>query len=135
MPIFLDTIVTPKGTTLAAPHNQALIAIPGSLSLVRFHVPPGPRGELYLRLLWGGVQILPARAGTWFRPDNVTLEYTLRPGLIIGPGAVLFYMQGASPRANYPHTVDFELHIDSGQSVLSFSDLTDATLQNRLQDL
>jgi len=110
MATFLETLTVPAGTPLDTPVQQELIITPGVALVARLYVPPGPRGELYLRLLHRGVQLAPARAGTWWRLDNITVSYPL--DVQVSSGDNFFYLQGASPSASFGHTVDFEVVTD-----------------------
>lgn len=121
MPSFLSTLTVPRGTSLDAPASQSLEIVPGTLDTLRLFVPPGPRGEVYLRLRHGGVQLAPARAGTWWRPDNAVIAVPL--GVQVGEGDAIIYLDGASPGANFEHSIIFEAIVLPGGSTLSSSGL------------
>jgi len=128
MATFLETLTVPLGTPLDTPVQQELIVTPGSVVALRLYVPPGPRGELYLRLLHRGVQVLPARTGTWWRLDNVVLTQPL--DVVVLKGDAFFYLQGASPTASFNHSVDFELIVDPSEKATPA--LSASTLLERL---
>lgn len=88
----------------------ALDVMPGRAVSLRVLVPPGPRHEVYLRFLHGRAQIAPCRVGMWFRPDDVLLVYPLDYEVPVGE--TRFYLEGASPDANFDHAFDFEVLID-----------------------
>jgi hypothetical protein len=113
MATYLATLTVPAGTALTSPVRQELKVIPGTVTRLRLYVPPGPRHEVYLRLAHGGVQILPARAGTWWRPDAVTLDYDMN--YQVGDGDAVFHLEGASPLATFQHSFDFELRVADTQ--------------------
>jgi hypothetical protein len=106
---FDSTLTIPAGTDLHSPVSQRVDVLPGLVEMVRIFAPPGPRRECYLRLIHGTAQIAPARAGQWWRPDQVVIEIPL--GRKVPPGETVFYLEGASPNANFSHSFDFELQI------------------------
>lgn len=110
---FIATLSIPAGTTLVAPARQELVTVAGQLLALRLYVPPGPRGEVYLRLMWRGVQIAPARIGTWWRPNDAILTHPLDQ--VVSKGDAVFYLEGASPNANFVHAIDFELLVAPAQ--------------------
>lgn len=117
MAVFLERLTVPKLTPLATPVSQSLAVVPGTVTQLRLYVPPGPRGTVYLRLLHRGVQVLPARSGTWWRPDNANIPYLVN--VPVAPGDEEFFLEGASPNAQYEHNIDFELTVrvaDDGQT-------------------
>lgn len=131
MASFLGTLRTPATTPLSEPAEAELKVTSGKLINVRLYVPPGPRGELNLRLKHRGVQLLPARIGTWFKPDNITIDYKMDYDIMAGDE--IFYLEGASPTANFNHTVDFELTVIEPEATVTITGR--AGLLGRLQEV
>ena len=131
MAIFLARLTVPSATPLASPVSKELQTIVGQLVNLRLYVPPGPRGELYLRFFHRGVQVAPALAGTWWRPDDVVLNFPL--DYPITKGDTVFYLQGASPIASFQHAVDFELTIQPGNPAQTIGQ--PSSLLSRIGDL
>lgn len=111
MAVYVGTLTVSAGVALASPTAEEITLEQGQLLLLRLYIPPGPRGEVYLRFLHRGVQLLPARHGTWWRPDNLVIDYPFQPGYPVPSGDIVFSLEGASPTANYPHSIIFECHI------------------------
>lgn len=131
MAIFLARLTVPAATPLTTPASQELQTIAGQLINLRVYIPPGPRGELYLRLFHRGVQIAPSRVGTWWRPDNVVLNFPL--DYPISKGDTIFYLQGVSPTASFQHAVDFELFVQPGNPAQAIGQ--PSGLLSRISDL
>lgn len=58
------------GTAQASPALVSLAVIPGQIDLIRWRVPPGPRGLFGWQLSMGGVQVIPENSGQFIIADN-----------------------------------------------------------------
>lgn len=58
------------GTTKASPATVPLSVLPGIIDLIRWRVPPGPRGTFGWQLGMGGVQVIPENAGQFIVADD-----------------------------------------------------------------
>ena len=58
------------GVAKAAPMTVSLAVMAGTIDLIRWRVPPGPRGNLGWYLSMGGVQVIPENDGNFIVADN-----------------------------------------------------------------
>lgn len=58
------------GTPSASPATVSLAVMAGQIDLIRWRVPPGPRGTFGWQLTMGGVQVIPENAGQFIIADN-----------------------------------------------------------------
>jgi hypothetical protein len=102
--VFSATITA--GTAQAAPMVVALNVIAGQIGLIRWRVPPGPRGHLGWQLTMGGVAVIPENLGAFIVADD---EYdTIQVAGLPDSGAwqVTGYNTGT-----FNHTVYLDFHV------------------------
>ena len=66
----LFTATVPAGTAKATPATIALAVGVATVEVIRWRVPPGPRGELGWQLAMGGLSVIPAGQGNWIVADD-----------------------------------------------------------------
>ena len=113
MPVipFQESLTIPAGTAVTNPETQEVTVVPGRAVLLRLYVPPGPRGEVSLWFNHQSSQLAPAPPGSWDALDGVTLEVPLQYDVF--DGEEIFTLLGASPNANFDHTIDFEVLVET----------------------
>lgn len=94
------------GTALATPMRVALSVLPGTIDLIRWRVPPGPRGTFGWQLTMGGVQVIPENSGQYIIADN-EYDSIFVSGL---PDSGAWQVTGYNTGANN-HTVYLYFHV------------------------
>jgi hypothetical protein len=94
------------GTPQASPAVTSLAVIPGQIDLIRWRVPPGPRGTFGWQLTMGGVQVIPENAGVFIVADNEYDDIQVS-GL---PDSGAWQVTGYNTGANN-HTVYLDFHV------------------------
>lgn len=99
-PVYVPAnIVTPSGTTIAAPQTTVLDVGAGVLEEVELQIPAGHVGVTGLRLLLAGQQVLPwDDATSWIVGDNFHRIFTMGVQIDRGFTAQTYNV------GNYPHT-------------------------------
>lgn len=102
--VFQATITA--GTAQATPMRVGLAVMAGTIDLIRWRVPPGPRGEMGWLLSMGGVQVIPENSGSYIIADNE--EDTIAVAGLPDTGAwqVTGYNIGT-----YNHTIYLYFHV------------------------
>lgn len=95
----------PAGTAKASPVTVDLSLGPFYTNMIRWRVPPGPRGNLGWYLAMGGVQVLPQNAGGWIVADDEYDEWTIENLPDSGAWQLIGYNTGS-----YSHTVYLDFH-------------------------
>lgn len=95
----------PAGTPKSALVTVALSLGPFYTDMIRWRVPPGPRGNLGWYLAMGGVQVLPQNAGGFIVADDEYDEWTIENLPDSGAWQLVGYNTGI-----YNHTVYFDFH-------------------------
>lgn len=95
----------PAGTPKSAPHTVALSLGPFYTNMIRWRVPPGPRGNLGWYLAMGGVQVLPQNAGSFIVADDEHDEWEIEGLPDSGAWQLVGYNTGT-----YDHTVYLDFH-------------------------
>jgi hypothetical protein len=119
------------GTLKAAPMVVGLAVMPGTIDLIRWRVPPGPRGNLGWVLSMGGVQVIPENTGNYIVADNETDSIAVS-GL---PDSGAWQLTGYNTGVN-DHTVYLYFHVTptavglAGGDVTAGFPLSDADLQS-----
>ena len=109
MPSYLFSLAVPAGTTEAAPVEQVVELAPGNLKAVTFLFPPGPRGEVGVRLLHNRHTLYPSRNNQWFAWDAGEVKVELDHELIQGETSLV--IQAKSPTANFAHDIGVKLDL------------------------
>jgi len=94
------------GTPAASPMLVNLSVLPGQIDLIRWRVPPGPRGTLGWQLSMGGVQVIPENAGGFVVADN-EYDNIIVSGL---PDSGAWQVRGYNTGTNN-HTVYLYFHV------------------------
>ena len=100
-------------------NSATLLSTPGVLSSVALFFPPGPQGEVALRLLHNRSQLLPARMGQWLNWDSGVVTIALN--FPLGEKDYQCVLQAKAPNANYAHElmVKFDVAPNSAYNPLS----------------
>jgi hypothetical protein len=112
-------VLTPAGTTVAAPLTTSL-AMPGRIvRSIRVRVPPGPAGSVGFALVSGGQQMIPEAAGTYLVMDDEVVDWPLTDQLETGAWQLRTYNVG-----RWDHTLYLTFLLDpiegqGGPSVLT----------------
>lgn len=110
------TATVPAGTPKAAPVTVALSLGPFFTDMIRWRVPPGPRGNLGWYLAMGGVQVLPQNAGGWIVADDEYDEWAIENLPDSGAWQLVGYNTGT-----YDHTVYLDFHTTSVAGSVNFT--------------
>lgn len=104
--VFRETATITAGTAQATPMTVNIPTVAGIVDLIRWRVPPGPRGNLGWQLAMGGVQIIPENAGGFIVADNEFDEIQVAGLPDSGVWQVVGYNTGS-----FNHTVYLDFHI------------------------
>lgn len=104
--VFSFAATVPAGTSIAAPHTVALTMPAVIIDIVRWRVPPGPRGHLGWFLSMGGVQVIPEAAGSYVIADNESDDWTVSDLPDSGAWQLTGYNTGT-----FDHTVYLYFHV------------------------
>lgn len=102
----------PAGTTAAAPVTVSLPVGANQIDMIRWRVPPGPRGHLGWFLAMGGVQVLPSVAGEYLIADDEEASWSITGLPDSGAWQLIGYNTGT-----YDHTVYLQFHVTPLQLV------------------
>ena len=94
------------GTPKATPMTVNIAIDPGVVDIIRWRVPPGPRGNLGWQLAMGGVNVIPETAGTWIIADNEYDSIAVANLPDSGAWQVIGYNTGTND-----HTIYLDFHI------------------------
>lgn len=108
---FSGALVIPAGTPASAPATSEIVTAPGRAILLRLFVPPGPRGEVSLYLQYMERRVAPVPPATWDNLDDDLIDWPL--DLPLPAAETRFTLAGSSPFANFPHTISWEIHVDT----------------------
>jgi hypothetical protein len=108
---FGAALTIPAGTPDDAPAESEVVTAPGRAILLRVFVPPGPRGEVHLRLDYMERRVAPVPPATWDNLDDDLVDWPL--DIPLPPGETRFTLAGSSPGASFPHTIPWEVHVDT----------------------
>jgi len=100
----------PAGTVEGTPAEMVIDAIPGTLTRVDVMFPPGPQGEVGVRLLHNRHQIVPSFLGQFLSWDSGIVAVIVNYELPQSDAQLV--LQGVSPNASFNHTVGIRLEID-----------------------
>lgn len=96
----------PTGTVSPSLHTVNLAIPQGLVQIIRWRVPPGPRGNLGWFLAMGGVQVLPDTNGTVIIADNESDDWQIDGLPDSGAWQLVGYNNGA-----YDHSVYLEFTV------------------------
>lgn len=102
--VFAATITA--GTAKASPMTVSLPVMAGVIDLIRWRVPPGPRGNLGWQLGMGGVTVIPENSGTYIIADNESDSVFISGLPDSGAWQVIGYNTGT-----FDHTVYLYFHV------------------------
>jgi hypothetical protein len=104
----------PAGTPESDPVEMVIDAVPGTLTRLDVMFPPGPQGEVGIRLLHSRHQIVPSFLGQFLNWDSgivaVLVDYELPQS------DAQLVLQGVSPNASFGHTIGVRLEIEPPQA-------------------
>lgn len=101
---FIATV--PAGTPKAAPTTITLDVMPGVIDVIKWRVPPGPRGNLGWVLSMGGVQVIPENSPTYIIADNDTDSVAISGLPDSGAWQLVGYNTGT-----FDHSVYLDFHV------------------------
>lgn len=99
----------PANTPRESPEELELELTTGIVHLVEIGFPPGPADKVYVAVRQGLHQVWPTNPGGSYHWDDRV--YTRREHYPIGRDAPPLVLQGWSPGAKKPHTVQFSFSI------------------------
>jgi hypothetical protein len=107
---YVFDLVIPAGTTSNTPAELVVDLIPGRLTRVDAMFPPGPQGEVGVRLLHNRHQIVPSFLGQFLSWDSGLVSIIVNYDIPQSDAQLV--VQGRSPNASFSHTVTVRLEID-----------------------
>jgi hypothetical protein len=96
----------PAGTAKASPVVVNLAVGTNVIDIIRWRVPPGPRGNLGWFLSMGGVQVIPQNVGNYIIADNEADDWQIAGLPDSGAWQLTGYNTGV-----YDHTVYLDFHV------------------------
>lgn len=123
MATYIINLSVPAGTTAAGPVEETVTLPSGVLAYVAVFFPPGPQGEVGVRLLHNRSQFYPSRVGQWAAWDSGQIQS--RVNLPLGLGDADIVIQGKSPDANFDHEITVKLDVEAAAPVFDPVGLTD----------
>jgi len=105
-------LTVPAGTAVEDAERREIKLAEGSLVRVRFDVPPGANGEVYLRVLHLEDSIVPDVTDQWIPLTGGVLDFA--PGFSDWQGVFKLQLEGCSPGALYSHTIECQFEVDEG---------------------
>lgn len=96
----------PANTLQANPAVITLNVLPGVIDLIRWRVPPGPRGHLGWVLAMGGVSVIPEQMSTYIVADDEQDEVAVAGLPDSGAWQLIGYNTGGND-----HTVYLYFHV------------------------
>ena len=104
--VYRQTATIPAGTAQASPIVVNIPVGTGTIEIIRWRVPPGPRGHMGWQLTMGGALVIPENVGTWIVADDEFDE--LYVSGLPDSGA----WQGTGDNTcTYNHTIYLDFHI------------------------
>ena len=111
MPVYVFEVAVPAGTLAASPVEQVFMLPVGTLNRVEIFFPPGPQGEVKVRMLLNGTQIYPSETGQWIAWDAGAVDASLALDVPYGENQVK--VQVCSPNANFAHTITVKIDVST----------------------
>ncbi len=124
MATYFYTLTVPAGTTAGTPAEESVTLPAGVLSQVTIFFPPGPQGEVGVRLLHNRSQVFPARANQWAAWDSGAVSAKINLPLAVGDTGIV--VQGKSPDANFDHEITVQFDVNTSGLPLEPVDIPDA---------
>jgi hypothetical protein len=100
-------ILTPAGTTKAAPLTSALNFDLGIVDRMEVLVPPGPRGFAGFKIAHSGQVIIPRSGTSWIISDNFTHDWVLDSYPVGQKWSVITHNTDV-----YDHTIYITIHVN-----------------------
>lgn len=104
--VFAQQATITAGTPLASPMTVDISIPSNQIDIIRWRVPPGPRGNLGWQLTMGGALVIPEQPGTYIVADNEYDDWTIS-GL---PDSGAWQVTGYNTGSNN-HTVYLYFHV------------------------
>lgn len=104
--VFRETATITAGTPKASPATVSIPIISGTVEIIRWRVPPGPRGNFGWQLAMSGVNVIPENAGSYIVADDESDVITVSGLPDSGAWQVIGYNTGTND-----HTVYLDFHI------------------------
>ena len=108
MPAYVITLTVPAGTKQEKPAYKLQEFEQSVIVRMEVFFPPGCRGTVYTRCLFGNTQIAPANPGEAFSGSGETISF---PDFFIIPyDRAKLRFEAWSPSARYDHTIQWRVY-------------------------
>jgi len=113
MPAFTIVLDIPAGTPKSYPVSEYVDCVPGILRRLTFFFPPGPQGEVGVRLCHNDNPIAPSRGGLWLAWDSGAVVIDVSYPLLVND--VRLYLVGHAEGAVFKHSVSVLCEVDTSE--------------------
>ena len=110
MPSYIYDLDIPAGTTAETPAEVVADLPAGKLTGLTVFFPPGPQGEVGVRVLHNRHTICPSQDGQWLAWDSGAVFIPMAHWLLQNEQQLV--MQGQAPQANFAHRIMFKIDVD-----------------------
>jgi hypothetical protein len=114
---YVYTLTVPAGTTKEDPVEQVAALAVGQLRGITLFFPPGPQGEVGIRVLHNRHQLLPALAGQWLAWDSGAVPFDL--SFSINAGEQELVIQGHGENANFEHNIMVKIDLETAPETVA----------------
>ena len=116
------SLLVPAATALTAPVTQEITLPAGIIHRVIVKFPVGCHQRVYFAIYQGANQQFPTGPAGWFQGDNENLDFLEH---VENKHGYHWYIKGASPDTNYPHTITVRVGVLREEDISPFTIVQD----------